>query len=359
MASPSTLQTLPPELRAQIFHALFTRARAGLRPVPNISFSVSNKFSGPCEVCSDTTYQHHPGLAYLVSPLLVSRQFHVEALPILYEHLVLSLDDPLAANMLLNQSQWGFSALSERVRWVEVVWHLETPDVQTQREGMRGLVDGLRRARGSTDGKGSEPLNSLRGLYVEMHMDAPGSYDLLTPGIHYMSPFVADPANSASTTTSPQTDMIHPQNSKPIFPSPGITLSLAYQKSYTMFSSPLLGDITTADLKDEHELCLRELLSDPAFIQAVLRSRTISLGAEASEAPRRLVRAVDDGAGTAAEEAEQEQTIALLLIARKHERSWMRGLAKRRLAEMEDGEEKERVRRAMGAFLDGEEGGWW
>jgi hypothetical protein len=174
-----------------------------------------------------------------------------------------------------------------------------------------------------------------------------------------MSPFVADSATTTSTaTTSPRAHLIHPQSPDPIFPSPGITLTLAYQKSYTMFSSPLLGDITTSDLKDEHELCLRELLSDPTFIQAVLRSRS-ALEAQAIEANRRPLW-TGDAAETAAEEAEEEQTVALLLIARKHERSWMRGLAKRRLAEMEEGEEKERVRRAMGAFLVGEDGqGWW
>jgi hypothetical protein len=175
MATPPTLQSLPPELRAQIFHALFSNARAGLRPGSNISFSFFNTFSDSCEVCPDATYQH-PGLASLVSPLLVSRQFYAEALPILYEHLVLTLDDPLEAAMLLNQSQWGVSALSERVRWVEVVWHLSPPDVQAQREGMRGLVEGLRRRVGNVDGKDTGPLKSLIGLYVEMHMDAPGSY---------------------------------------------------------------------------------------------------------------------------------------------------------------------------------------
>jgi hypothetical protein len=140
-----------------------------------MSFSSSNESSDSCEVCPDTTSQH-PGLASLIAPLLVSRQFHAEALPILFEHLALTLGNPLEAAMLLNQSQWGFSTLRERVRWVEVLWHLDPPDVQAQREGMRGLVDGLRRAREVMDEKGSGPLKSLRGLYVEMHMDAPGSY---------------------------------------------------------------------------------------------------------------------------------------------------------------------------------------
>lgn len=83
-----------------------------------------------------------------------------------------------------------------------------------------------------------------------------------------------------------------------------------------MFTSPLLGEIKCSDALSEHEAVLRELQSDQRFRQAV-----------------------KDG-------SEEEQTWALLRVARGHERSWLLALRDRRLRGLSE-EEREAVEREM------------
>ena len=80
-----------------------------------------------------------------------------------------------------------------------------------------------------------------------------------------------------------------------------------------MFQSPFLGEITTEDARDEHELVLRDLINDAEFIELAL-----------------------------AEEPDTQLMIGTLLrCARAHEQAWFERLQRKRITRLRQLEAEE------------------
>lgn len=137
---------------------------------------------------------------------------------------------------------------------------------------------------------------SLTRITMHHHMQPPSSYEHLWPGIYYVAPLLKQP---------------HPPP-RPI----AVDLRFDYRADYVMFQSPFLGEVMCSDALQEHEMVLRELLEDGQF------------------------RAGVEG------ERDEDMTLALERVARKHERSWFRSLQRRRMDELSP-EMRAEVERAL------------
>lgn len=137
---------------------------------------------------------------------------------------------------------------------------------------------------------------SLRTITMHHHMQPPSSYEHLWPGIYYVAPLLKQP--------------------RPPPRSVRVDLHFDYRADYVMFQSPFLGEVKCSDALQEHEMVLRELMEDEQF------------------------RAGVEG------ERDEELTLALERVARKHERSWFRSLQRRRM-DMLSPEMRAEVERAL------------
>ncbi|KIX00644.1 uncharacterized protein Z518_09709 [Rhinocladiella mackenziei CBS 650.93] len=94
-----------------------------------------------------------------------------------------------------------------------------------------------------------------------------------------------------------------------------VKMDFDYIYSDVIFDSQHLGEITTDDALEEHELVLQDLIEDDAFVEAVL--------GEGNE--------------------EGEMIAALLRVARAHERPWTEKLQRKRLARLRETQQNERT----------------
>lgn len=120
----------------------------------------------------------------------------------------------------------------------------------------------------------------LINLVMHNHMRPPMSYEHLIDGLFFAVPLVTMPRRISQT------------------------LKFDYIFEDVMFASPWLGEIKCSDALDEHELVIRDMMVDPAFVAAA------------------VVRDLEAMTGI------------LLRIARSHEQPWFAKLQRRRVEEL-------------------------
>lgn len=132
----------------------------------------------------------------------------------------------------------------------------------------------------------------LEEVIIHAHVRPPDSYEKLMDAIYLALPIVRLKHQS---------------------PHLRLSLNMGYITSGVMFESPFLGEITTEDALDEHELVVKDLIADAEFIQLALMP-----------------------------EADMQSVIAVVLrCAREHEQSWFEKLQRKRLAKLREMEEAE------------------
>ena len=128
----------------------------------------------------------------------------------------------------------------------------------------------------------------LDKVIVHAHMRPPDNYEALIDAIYVALPMV--------------------RLSKREMPGIQLGIDLAYIYSGVMFESPFMGEITTDDALDEHELVIKDLIDDPEFIDLALAS-----------------------------DLDIQSMIATLLrCARAHEQAWFEKLQRKRVARMRE-----------------------
>ncbi|KAJ9616706.1 hypothetical protein H2200_000425 [Cladophialophora chaetospira] len=129
-------------------------------------------------------------------------------------------------------------------------------------------------------------LPNLERIIIHAHMRPPSSYEVLLDAVYLALPMV--------------------RLERREMPDINLSFDMAYTFSGIMFESPFLGNITTEDALDEHELVIRDVMADEEFIELAM-----------------------------ADELEidiQAMTTVLLRCARAHEQAWFEKLQRNRLA---------------------------
>ena len=124
----------------------------------------------------------------------------------------------------------------------------------------------------------------LEKIVIHAHMRPPDSYEKLIDGI-----YIALPMARLSKREMPNLQM---------------SFDLAYIYSGIMFESPFMGEITTEDALEEHELVIKDLIADPEFSELAL-AQDLDI---------------------------QSMIAALLRCARAHEQAWFEKLQRKRVA---------------------------
>jgi hypothetical protein len=128
----------------------------------------------------------------------------------------------------------------------------------------------------------------LEKVVIHAHMRPPDSYEKLIDGIYVALPMVR----------LAQREMPRIQ----------LSIDLAYIYSGVMFESPFMGEITTEDALEEHELVIKDVIADDEFIALAL-------------APELDI---------------QSMITALLRCARAHEQAWFEKLQRKRIARLRE-----------------------
>lgn len=259
--SPSPLLDLPSEIRNQIWNLVF----ADRAVVPSKRPTV-NGHDG-CVACL-----HHDGASPLpwsdvLEPLLTCRQIYAEAVQILLSSFTLHLNECI---FTMDGLCPPVPAINRQVRSLLLWIHIDEDNRLVWTERLKLIT---------------AAFPNLQSLTLHAHMRPPDEYDKLVDAIALAVPIVRFTHNR-----------------------PDMQLSLVFDYIYqgVMFDSPYLGEITTADALDEHELIVRDLVEDDAFVEAALGH--------------------DD------EDNDQAMVAALLRIARSHEQSWFQKLQRKRAA---------------------------
>ncbi len=264
MASPqseSALLQLPSEIRNQIFHLVFS------------DHHVIMSRSGPplaqddCRACIDLPSDQPPWVE-VVRPLRTCKQILNEAKDILFSSFKLHFGTDLAELPLY--AHRVPRGLKNNVRRLE--WRVHIHD--QNREDWKSSIPSI-----------GNLFPNLEQVVIHAHMRPPSSYDVLLDGVYLALPVVLLSRE---------------------MPDIQLSFDMAYTFSGIMFESPFLGDITTEDALDEHELVIRDVMADEEFIELAMEQ-----GAEFDM---------------------QALTTVLLRCARAHEQVWFEKLQRKRLA---------------------------
>jgi hypothetical protein len=364
------LLTLPQEIRDLIWHHVFEGVNA--RPAKDHSLHLSDGDTY-CEPCLALPYPSSTLPLYdIILPLLSCRQVYNEALPFFRHNIILHLHSEPSLQSFIQSKP---PALAATLHHLSLTTHLTIDNCLLWHQTLTKL---FQRLATSTNAKpsSSSPSLSLQTFTLHHHMNPPSSYEHLQLGIYYMSPLLLLPSVS------------------PI----AVNLDFAYRANYVLFSSPFLGEVRCSDALGEHELVLRELLLDASFKAgaalattegAVSGRRRFGLDGESwlvddsdsdsdsdvggpAEPPAAGTldeAATGAGAGNPAaadgvtaeqpredrqrDNGEQIMALALARVARRHERTWLRGLQRARMHLLSP-EMREEVERALREVEEGE-----
>ena len=256
MATPHLLR-LPGELRQKIWELLFENVHA----VPSQYTDVPRERS--CHSCSKDQRPLPITWNRTFEPLLTCKQIYHEAHDMLLSGMVIELRKGIFDFSWLT---WPIAPINHKIRRL-IVW--------------AHIGDDNRRQWISTFNLIGTAFPALDSLLIKAHMRPPDGYETLTDAIALALPVVR--LNRNKTT-------------------PEITLEFDYEYHSSMFRSPELGEITSYDMIEEHELLVRDLIEDDGFVEAAL----------------------------ADQEDMQALTAALLRVSRAHEQPWYDNLARRR-----------------------------
>ncbi|EXJ94842.1 hypothetical protein A1O1_03240 [Capronia coronata CBS 617.96] len=265
MAGLWHLLNIPSEIRNQIWILAFGDQHA-------VRSTDEKKFlKDDCQACQANvhTYVDLSTWDEIFRPLLTCKQIFNEARQILCSSFTLHLGT--------SPFQQKRAAVDKEVRRIELWMHIK---------------DDNRLETGSTMKLIGLGFPNLRQLTVHAHMRPPDSYESLCDAVSLAAAIVRLGRDRRETE---------------------VALDFDYVRHGVMFHSPHLGEIRTEDSLEEHELVVRDLIEDDAFIEAVL---------------------ADDDDGDADEQA---MTAALLRVARSHEQSWFERLQRRRRDHMTEG----------------------
>ncbi|KIV96187.1 hypothetical protein PV10_00084 [Exophiala mesophila] len=258
---PSPLLDLPSEIRNQIWSLTF--AEQALVP----SKSHQNLQQDGCVGCLKHDQVNPLPWAEVFEPLLTCRQIYAEAFQIFISSFTLHLNECFFTTDSLCPP---FPAVNRQLRSLVLWVHVDEENRSAWAERLKSIT---------------AAFPNLQSLTLLAHMRPPDEYDKLIDAIALAVPIAR---------------FTHLR--------PDMELSLVFEYTYhgVMFDSPYLGEITTGDAIDEHELIVRDLVEDDAFVEAAL--------------------GLDD------EENHQAMVAALLRIARAHEQSWFQKLQRKMAA---------------------------
>lgn len=257
---PITLLELPTEIRDQIWNLAFKSHLV----VPT-SGQVAIYQQVGCLACSKGDHIKPSLWSEVFRPLLTCQQIYEEASPILYASFQVYLGEDI---FTMNSLRPPFAAINTKVTSAVVWVHIRDENRVHWSEGLKAVGDAF---------------SHLKHLTIKAHMRPPNSYELLIDSIALAAPVVR--------YTRDKRDM-------------EVTLEFDYNSEDIMFDSPYLGVIRTTDALEEHELVIRDLIEDDAFVEAVLSE----------------------------DEDEHAMVAALLRTARAHEQSWFEKLLRNRAA---------------------------
>ncbi|EXJ60255.1 hypothetical protein A1O7_04407 [Cladophialophora yegresii CBS 114405] len=293
--SDSPLLKLPSEIRNQIWHLVF----ADLHVIP--SRSGPQLAQGGCRACTNiacTDVTTGTSTSDLLSwqevfrPLRTCKQIYNEAQHILLSSFTLHLGSPLGDPMRsivphlarmkndVRRLEWRVHILGDnRVDWIASI----------------GIIGNL--------------FPKLEQVVIHAHMRPPDSYEKLIDGIYVALPMV--------------------RLAKREMPNTPLSIDLAYIYSGVMFESPFMGEITTEDALEEHELVLKDVIADDEFI-------TLALAPELDI---------------------QSMIAALLRCARAHEQAWFEKLQRKRIARLREMEAAQTQLAGLVGGMDEQPGG--
>jgi hypothetical protein len=292
--SNSPLLQLPSEIRIQIWELVF----ADLHVVPARSGPPLEHdgcracIDMPCDsVAAESSSPDYPSWHEVFRPLRTCRQIYDEAQDILLSSFTLHLGCPLGDPMRSIVPQ--LARVKDHVRRLEWRVHI-LEDNRVDWIASIGIIGNL--------------FPKLENVVVHAHMRPPDSYEKLIDGIYVALPMV--------------------RLGKREMPSIQLNIDLAYIYSGVMFQSPFMGEITTDDARDEHELVIKDLIHDPEFVELAL-------------APDLDI---------------QSMIAALLRCARAHEQAWFEKLQRKRIARLREMEaEQVRLAREQGETAESAE----
>ena len=270
----STLLQLPSEIRNQIWELVFSNqqlipSRWGPQLVQDDCRACIEKACS--NVTTGTSTSDYPSWHEVFRPLRTCRQIYNEAHHILLSSFTLHLGSPLGDPMRTIVSQ--LARMKDHVRRLEWRVHI-LEDNRVDWIASIGIIGNL--------------FPKLEEVVIHAHMRPPDSYEKLIDGIYVALPMV--------------------RLGKREMPDLQLSIDLAYIYSGVMFHSPFMGEITTEDALDEHELVIKDLIADPEFIELAL-----------------------------AQELDIQSMIASLLrCARGHEHAWFEKLQRTRMARLRE-----------------------
>ncbi|KAI1608746.1 hypothetical protein EDD36DRAFT_469063 [Exophiala viscosa] len=275
------LLALPSEIRNHIWELAFGNQH--VVPTPK----ALRVYQLGCQACEssrghrrlDKTWQD------IFCPLLTCKQIFHEAISILLSSTTIHLGDGINGLDDLTCPGGPVPSINHKIRRLVLWVHIQDDNRYHWRAGIEHV---------------GVALSNFQELVVQAHMRPPDSYERLTDAIALATPIVR------LSTRKP--------NLK-------VTLHFDYAYHEVMFDSPYLGEITTHDSLEQHELVLRDLIEDDAFVEAALSK----------------------------EDDEQALTAALLRVARAHEQPWFEKLNRRRQERLRSREQMEAME-ASGTF---------
>ncbi|EXJ88794.1 hypothetical protein A1O3_01858 [Capronia epimyces CBS 606.96] len=261
---PWHLLNIPSEIRHQIWRLVFAEHHV-VRTKDEAGFQKPD-----CQACRNDSHQSAalPAWEQVFRPLLTCKQIFREA-----RHILLASSTFYTGTGAFTTAR---VAANNEVRRVAVWLHID--DNNRIESGTIMKLIGFE-------------FPNLQHLAIHAHMRPPESYENLCDAI---------PLGAAIVRL--ERDKRHTQ----------VTMEFDYVWHGVMFDSPFLGEITTQDSLEDHELVVRDLIEDDAFVEAAL-------------ADARGVDADDD------DDDEQAMTAALLRVTRSHERRWFEKLHRRTL----------------------------
>ncbi|KAK5045253.1 hypothetical protein LTR84_009359 [Exophiala bonariae] len=257
---PITLLELPTEIRDQIWNLAFKTHLV----VPTSGQASIYQQVG-CLACQKGDHVKPNLWAEVFRPLLTCRQIYDEASAILFGSFMVCFGDRI---FTMESLRPPFPGINTKVTSVAIWVHVNDDNRVHWSEGLKSMGDAF---------------PNLKHLTIKAHMRPPNSYELLVDAITLATPIVR--------YTRDKRDM-------------EVNLEFDYTYEDIMFDSPYLGVIRTTDALEEHELVIRDLIEDDAFVEAALSE----------------------------DEDEQAMVAALLRTARAHEQSWFEKLQRNRAA---------------------------
>lgn len=275
-----TLLELPSEIRNQIWNLLFKS-----QVVVPASTQPTLRQVG-CLACLKQDHFNPTPWREVFRPLLTCRQIYDEAVQTLHDSFQVHLSENI---FLMDSLRPPFPSINTKVSSAVVWAHIGEENRVHWTEGLKSV---------------GNAFPNLQQLTINAHMRPPDSYEKLIDAISLAAPVVR--------FTRDKRDM-------------EVKLHFDYTYEDIMFDSPYLGEIRTTDALEEHELVVRDLIEDDAFVEAALS---------------------DD-------EDEQAMVAALLRIARAHEQVWFEKLQRNRAATQRAQEQSSSASQSRSSSVEG------